>query len=385
MHYSAAMHGLHLTADLHDCRCDGAWLTDAHRLTDRCAELVAACGLRHVARLAHAFDASPQGPGGVTATLLLAESHLCVHTWPERSAVTLDVYVCNYGGDHSARARALMESLLTLFAPTRVEQHALERGRLAPEPDMPVRALVLAAGRGERMRPLTDTCPKPLLTVRGKPLLQWQLEALAAGGVLEVVINTAWLGEQIEARFGASLDTPAGPLALSYSHEGRDFGGALETAGGIVRALPRLGEVFWVVAGDVFAPGFRFEAEAVQRFRRSGRLAHVWLVPNPPHNPRGDFGLAPDGRALNLPRDAESPTAPLRTFSTIGLYRAAMFSPPLCDIAPGNPQGIHAPLAPLLRAAMDNDQVSAALYDGDWTDVGTPERLAQLNTPTHAP
>jgi S-adenosylmethionine decarboxylase len=147
MHYSATMHGLHLTADLHDCRCDAAWLTDAEQLAARCAELVAACGLRSVARLAHAFDASAHGPGGVTATLLLAESHLCVHTWPERSAVTLDVYVCNYGGDHSDQARVLMESLLALFAPARVEQHALERGRIAPAHAVPENAVPDHAAR----------------------------------------------------------------------------------------------------------------------------------------------------------------------------------------------------------------------------------------------
>ena len=162
--------------------------------------------------------------------------------------------------------------------------------------------------------------------------------------------------------------------SISYSHEGRDFGGALETAGGIVRALPLLGEVFWVAAGDVFAPGFRFTQEAVTRFAASGMLAHLWLVANPAHNPRGDFGLSPEGLALD--------DAPQRlTFSTIGLYRAAIFAPPYCGIPPGNPAGAKAPLAPILRAAMDNELVSAELYTGPWIDVGTPERLLQLNTP----
>ncbi|MDM0027742.1 nucleotidyltransferase family protein [Variovorax saccharolyticus] len=228
--------------------------------------------------------------------------------------------------------------------------------------------MILAAGRGERMRPLTDRTPKPLLEVHGKPLMQWPLEALAAGGFTDVVVNTAWLGEQIEARFGARH----GGSTLHYSHEGRDFGGALETAGGIVRALPALGEVFWVVAGDVFAPDFEFTQAAVDRFLAGGLLAHLWLVPNPAHNPKGDFGLDPAGRAT-LQDHAR------HTFSTIGLYRAALFAPPLCGIATGNPGGIKAPLAPLLRAAMEKAQVSAELYLGPWTDVGTAERLTALN------
>ncbi len=225
--------------------------------------------------------------------------------------------------------------------------------------------MVLAAGRGERMRPLTDTCPKPLLPVRGAPLMQWPLQALAASGFTRVVVNTAWLGEQVEAAFGAH--TPWGSR-IAYSHEGRDFGGALETAGGIARALPLLDEVFWVTAGDVYMPGFAFERAAFDRFAQGTALAHLWLVPNPPHHPRGDFGIAPDGRALN--------EAPERfTFSTVALYRRAFFD----SLPPGNPQGLKAPLAPLLRAAMDNGQVSAELWRGPWTDVGTPERLAQLN------
>ena len=239
-----------------------------------------------------------------------------------------------------------------------------------------VRAMILAAGRGERMRPLTDATPKPLLKVHGKPLMQWPMEALAAGGFTELVVNTDWLGAQISERFGAKpLLGGHSALSISYSDEGRDFGGALETAGGIVRALPLLGDVFWVAAGDVFAPGFAFTQASVDRFVASNRLAHLWLVPNPAHNPKGDFGLSPDGLALN--------TADQKyTFSTIGLYRAALFAPPYCDIPNGNPAGRKAPLAPILRAAMDNELVSAELYTGPWTDVGTPERLAQLNTPT---
>lgn len=224
-------------------------------------------------------------------------------------------------------------------------------------------AMVLAAGRGERMRPLTDSCPKPLLEVRGQPLIGWHLQALAGAGLSEVVINTAWLGEQIEARYGAE----AGGVRIRYSHEGRDFGGALETAGGIARALPLLDECFWLVAGDVFMPDFRFSLAALERFRAGGKLAHIFLVPNPEHNPRGDFGLA-DGLALNQ--------ADVRyTYSTTGLFRQGLFD----SLPRGNPEGLKASLAPLLRQAMDRGLVSAELYTGDWTDVGTPQRLAQLN------
>ena len=156
------------------------------------------------------------------------------------------------------------------------------------------------------------------------------------------------------------------------SREGADFGYALETAGGIARALPLLADVFWVLAGDVFAPDFVFSQKAADRFAASGKLAHLWLVPNPAHNPKGDFGLSASGLALNQADEKF-------TYSTIGLYRSALFAPPFCDIAPGNPAGIKAALAPLLRAAMDQALVSAELYTGAWTDVGTPERLRCLN------
>ena len=248
-------------------------------------------------------------------------------------------------------------------------------------PSVQVPALVLAAGRGERMRPLTDSTPKPLLQVQGRPLLQWHLQALANAGVSRVVINTAWLGEQIPAYFSDKngvkpIWDKRKQLSISYSQEGVDFGGALETAGGIARALPQLGPVFWLAAGDVFAPDFVFDSAAVQAFATSDQLAHLWLVPNPAHNPRGDFGLSSQGLALNLPADDP---APRYTYSTIALLRAELFAPPWCDIAPGNPLGVKAPLAPLLRRAMDAGRVSASLYGGRWTDVGTPERLAELN------
>ena len=272
-------------------------------------------------------------------------------------------------------------------------------------------AILLAAGRGERMRPLTDTCPKPLLEVRGKPLMWWPLQAMLRGGLAGVVVNTAWLGEQIEARFQNGLfgdgfgnvasqfdaqvsnnvrekllkqeqSKKAHPpdlvphLRITYSHEGRDFGGALETAGGIVRALPQLDDLFWLAAGDVFAPDFEFSPQALADFATSGKLAHLWLVPNPEHNPRGDFGLSADGLALNLPKTS---AAPKFTYSTIGLYRHALFAPPICEIPPGNPQGVKAALAPLLRAAMDQHLVSAEIYEGRWADIGTPTRLREIN------
>lgn len=244
-------------------------------------------------------------------------------------------------------------------------------------------ALLLAAGRGERMRPLTDVTPKPLLRVRGQPLMQWAMQGLQRGGVDNLVINTAWLGEQIPQHFGEVLDTAGcAPMHLHYSQEGVDFGGALETAGGIARALPQLADVFWVAAGDVFAPDFVFAPEALARFTASPQLAHIWLVPNPEHNPGGDFGLSAEGLALNLPKLTAPATGaehPRYTFSTMALYKRAFFEAAWCDIPVGNPAGVKAPLAAMLRAAMDNGAVSASLYTGAWTDVGTPERLAQLN------
>ncbi|MGC4367349.1 nucleotidyltransferase family protein [Hydrogenophaga sp. R2] len=235
-------------------------------------------------------------------------------------------------------------------------------------------AMVLAAGRGMRMRPLTDHTPKPLLQVHGRPLMQWPMDTLASGGVGHFVVNTAWLGDQIAMHCRQWQARHPGAM-VQISDEGADFGYALETAGGISRALPLLGEVFWVLAADVYAPGFTFDPQDVNRFAASDALAHLWLVPNPPHNPRGDFGLDTQGRALN----GNSPDGTRLTYSTIGLYRRALFEPPWCDIHPGNPQGTAAPLAPLLRRAMDAGRVTASRFDGAWTDVGTPERLAELN------
>jgi MurNAc alpha-1-phosphate uridylyltransferase len=235
--------------------------------------------------------------------------------------------------------------------------------------------MVLAAGRGERMRPLTDSTPKPLLRVRGQPLMQWPMQALARGGFVRQLVNTAWLGEQIPAHFGERVHWPGLPeVHIRYSHEGQDFGRALETAGGIVRALPGLDTVFWVVAGDVFAPDFVFSDPALQSFATSAALAHLWLVPNPMHNPGGDFGLSASGQVLNLPPGAAGRD---HTFSTIALYKQAFFAD--CGVPTGNPEGVALALAPLLRAAMDQGQVTGEVYAGHWTDVGTPGRLFFLN------
>ncbi|MCR5885031.1 nucleotidyltransferase family protein [Rhizobacter sp. J219] len=228
-----------------------------------------------------------------------------------------------------------------------------------------MKALILAAGRGERMRPLTDHTPKPLLQVRGKPLIVWHLEALARDGIREVVINTAWLEERIVEALG---DGSRHGVAIRYSLEGRDHGGALETAGGIAKALPLLtdatNDCFWVVSGDVFLPGFRFDPAAAQRFAQGRALAHLWLVPNAPHHPEGDFGLDAQGLASRT-------ATPKRTWASVGLFRNTIVR----DVKVGD----KLPLTPLLRAGADAGRIEATAYDGPWTDVGTVERLNALN------
>jgi len=213
-----------------------------------------------------------------------------------------------------------------------------------------MKAMILAAGRGERMRPLTDHTPKPLLPVGGKPLLQWHVEALVAAGVREIVINHAWLGGQIEAALG---DGRALGAAIRYSPEGDN---ALETGGGIFQALPLLGDApFVVVNADIVTdyPFARLPAAPAG-------LAHLVLVPNPDHHPQGDFYLE-HGRV-------EAEGAPRFTYSGIGVYRPELFR--------GQQSG-RFPLAPLLRRAMGMGQVSGEFYSGAWLDVGTPERLRQ--------
>jgi MurNAc alpha-1-phosphate uridylyltransferase len=237
--------------------------------------------------------------------------------------------------------------------------------------DVPPAALILAAGRGERMRPLTDACPKPLLRVRGKRLIEWHLEALARAGVRQVVINTAWLEQQFPAALG---DGSRWGLAIRYSTEGRDHGGALETAGGIAKALPWLAARddggFWVVSGDVFVPGFPFSAADAARFAAGPEWAHLWLVANPPHHPGGDFGIDPK-------TGLASRSEPRRTWASVGLFRAAMFA----DIEPGS----RLALRPRLEAALDAGRLGAQAWDGPWTDVGTAERLAALDAANGVP
>ena len=225
--------------------------------------------------------------------------------------------------------------------------------------------MILAAGRGKRMRPLTDTTPKPLLQVHGKPLIVWHLEALARGGVRDVVINTAWLEDRIVDALG---DGSRWGLAIRYSLEGRDHGDALETAGGIAKALPWLGETFWLVSGDVYAPAFRYDSALAARFAAGERLAHLWLVPNPPFHPRGDFGIDAEGLGL---ADGAGPDGQRWTYANLALCRATLCA----HIAPGT----CAALGPLLYAGMRERRIGAEIYRGRWENVGTPEQLAALN------
>lgn len=228
----------------------------------------------------------------------------------------------------------------------------------------PLPALILAAGRGARMRPLTDHTPKPLLPVQGQPMIAWHLAALARAGVRRVVINTAWLEDQFPAALG---DGSRWGLEILYSMEGRDHGGALETAGGMATALPLLdSERFWLVSGDIVAPGFSFEAQQAQAFADSTDLARLWLVPNPPFHPAGDFDLDPQGRVL---RPAEAAARPL-TYANLALVHADLVR----DIAPGS----HAPLGPRLFAAAQAGRLSGQRLTTPWHNVGTPEQLAAL-------
>jgi MurNAc alpha-1-phosphate uridylyltransferase len=222
-----------------------------------------------------------------------------------------------------------------------------------------MRAMILAAGRGERMRPLTDTLPKPLLTVGGKSLLVRHIENLAAAGLRHIVINHAHLGALIEAEVG---DGSALGVVIEYSREGV----ALETAGGIVLALPRLGDdPFLVVNGDIYCElDFAPLAARARLLMPAGTLAHLVLVDNPPHHPRGDFALA-GGRVAN-----EGATR--LTFSGIGVYAPRLFA----GLTPGET----APLAPLLRRAADGGAVTGEHFHGRWEDVGTPQRLAALDS-----
>jgi MurNAc alpha-1-phosphate uridylyltransferase len=216
----------------------------------------------------------------------------------------------------------------------------------------PMKAMILAAGRGERMRPLTDARPKTLLEAGNRALLDYPLAALAAGGIEQVVINLAWQGQQIRDFVG---DGSRWGLDAQFSDEGS---AALETGGGIHQALPLLGsEAFWLVNADVFSDYVFRPAQLAP-----GVLAHLVLVPNPPHNPQGDFrlveGLVATGAGQRL------------TYSGLAIIDPAL----LRDCAPGR-----FPLAPLLTAAAEQGAITGELFDGIWTDVGTPERLAELD------
>ncbi len=221
-----------------------------------------------------------------------------------------------------------------------------------------MKAMILAAGRGERMRPLTDTTPKPLLPVAEKPLLQFHLEKLAQIGVTDVVINHAWLGEQIEAFVGTGEQFG---LRAHYSPEPA---GGLETAGGIIRALPMLGDApFLVINGDIFTD---LDFEDLPQQLSEGIAAHLLLVPNPPHNPEGDFGVQ-DGRLTG-----KKTGQPSYTFSGMALYSPAFFA----QYQAGSEAFVK------LRELFDNGikqrQIAASVLHCQWTDVGTPERLQQL-------
>ncbi|KRC69315.1 D-glycero-alpha-D-manno-heptose 1-phosphate guanylyltransferase [compost metagenome] len=221
-----------------------------------------------------------------------------------------------------------------------------------------MRAMILAAGRGERMRPLTDRLPKPMLPAGGKPLIVWHLERLAAAGIHDVVINHAWLGHEIERALG---DGRAHGVRIRYSPEQT----ALETAGGIAQALPLLGDdPFLVINGDIWCD---WNPATARDVAPGLPPAGAWLllVDNPVQHPAGDFHLTPDGRV-----HAEG--EPRLTFAGVGVYHPSLFA----DV----PRGAAAPLAPLLRQAMARDMARGARHPGRWTDVGTPQRLADLDS-----
>ena len=222
-----------------------------------------------------------------------------------------------------------------------------------------MRAMILAAGRGERMRPLTDTCPKPLLKVGSEPLIGWHLRRLKAAGIEEIVINHAWLGQQIEETLGNGA---AYGVSIAYSAEGAQ---GLETAGGIATALPLLGEEpFLVINGDVLTDiDFTLASAQAAMLSAEQRLAYLWLVQNPAHNPQGDFVLQTDGAVLS------TGAGEALTFSGMGVYHPALFQ--------DTPPKQAAKLAPLLRAAMEAGKVQGVKHEGLWLDVGTVERLAE--------
>jgi MurNAc alpha-1-phosphate uridylyltransferase len=228
-----------------------------------------------------------------------------------------------------------------------------------------MKAMILAAGHGTRMRPLTDHTPKPLLKVGGKPLIVWHIEKLAQAGFEDIIINIAWLGDQIPKALG---DGDKYGVNLHYSDEQKD--GALETAGGIIKALPLLSETgsepFLVTNGDVWCD-YQYTNNSPLN---DSKLAHLILVNNPAHNPEGDFSLSPIGKAQLVKNEGN----PKFTFSGIGYYHPDLFK----NLTQGK-----RPLAPLLREAMQGDDITGEQFNGDWRDIGTPERLAELDTYLH--
>ena len=231
-----------------------------------------------------------------------------------------------------------------------------------------MKTLILAAGRGERMRPLTDSTPKPLLPAGGKPLIVWHLERLAAAGLTEIVINHAHLGEQIESTLG---NGNTWGVSIVYSPEPL---GALETAGGIARALPRLGDTpFLVVNGDIWCDWDVTRAPALAatlgpEHGAPASLAHLVFVPNPAQHAGGDFTLAGNTVAL-------AAGGPTHTYAGIGLFHPTFFA----GVCPDTPLK----LRPLLDRAIPCGLVRGELHGGRWTDVGTPERLAELDRQLH--
>lgn len=223
-----------------------------------------------------------------------------------------------------------------------------------------MKAMILAAGRGERMRPLTDTCPKPLLKAGNDSLIGWHLKRLKAAGFTDIVINHAWLGHLIEATLGDGYQYG---VSIQYSAESAQ---GLETAGGIATALPLLGDApFLVINGDTLTDiPFETAHRLAQQLNATEHLAHLWLVPNPEHNPQGDFLL--DGHTVRNPISSSDDTY---TFSGTGIYHPQLFI--------NIPRHQPAKLAPVLRHAIQNHQVSGSLHQGKWLDVGTPQRLDQ--------
>ncbi len=217
-------------------------------------------------------------------------------------------------------------------------------------------AMILAAGKGTRMRPLTLTTPKPLLLAAGKPLIEWHIERLVAAGFQKIVINHSWLGEQLEAAVG---DGRRWGIAIHWSAEPEP----LETGGGIMKALPLLGSApFLVVNGDVFT-----DVDFANLSLKSGKLSHLIMVTNPDHNPKGDFTLAHDVVDQTMQPDGER-----LTFSGVSILHPRLF-----DGCGGDESGVF-PMALLLRKAMDKGLVSGERHAGYWLDVGTPERFQTL-------